>query len=119
VDAYGIGAINVVAAATTSVGPITLDHGQAISLTFPANFAIELQQPAIAARLADVANANQVVVCYSYDPYYLDAAGNVYNCGATAVCTPGWDRHVGAIYFRLISLGPTSRVLASSDVLSF
>ena len=117
VDAYGIGAITILSAGTTSA-TVTLRPGQAVSFVFPANFAVELQQPTIAAPLADVANANQVVVRYSYDPYYLDAAGTVYNCGA-AVCTPGWDRNLGAIYFRLIYLSPSSQVLATSAVLAF
>lgn len=118
VDAYGIGPVATLSVGTTSA-TVTLQPSQAVSLVFPVNFAAELQQPTIGARLADVANATQVVVRFSYDPYYLDtSSGNVYNCG-TGSCTPAWDRNMGAIYFRLIYLGPSSRVLATSAVQTF
>jgi len=118
VDAYGIGAITTLSSGSASA-TVTLQPSQAVSLVFPVNFAAELQQPTIGARLADVANASQVAVRFSYDPYYLDTrAGNVYNCG-TGTCTPAWDRNTGAIYFRLIYLGPSSSVLATSAVQTF
>jgi hypothetical protein len=118
VDAYGIGPITALSAGTSST-TVTINQAQVVSLVFPVNFAAELQQPTIGARLADVVNASQVVVRFSYDPYYLDTpAGNVYNCGA-GTCTPAWDRNIGAIYFRLIYLGASSKVLATSAVQTF
>jgi len=100
---------------TKTTDPVTLQPLDAVFYVFPAKFAGELQQPAISARLADVKNATKIVVRYAYDRYYLDSAGNTYDCGAGA-CTPAWDRNVGTLYYRLIYLGPHSEVLATSDV---
>ncbi len=102
--------------AGTATDSVTLQPMDAVFYVFPAAFAGELQQPPISAGLADVPNATKVVVRYSYDRYYLDSAiGNTFDCG-TGTCTPPWDRNIGAIYFRLIYLGPSSEVLATSDI---
>jgi hypothetical protein len=94
----------------------TLQPLDAVFYVFPVNFATELQQPAISARLADVPHATKIVVRYGYDRYYLDSeSNNVYDCG-TGTCTPNWDLNVGTAYYRLIYLGANSQVLATSDV---
>jgi len=103
----------------TATDTITLQPEDAAFYVFPLNFAAELQQPAIAAGLADVPSATKVVVRFAYDRYYLDSAiSNVYDCG-TGACTPSWDRNIGPVYYRLIYLGPNSAVLATSDVQTF
>ena len=101
-------------AGTTSV-IITLQAEDAVFFVFPVSFASELQQPPVVAHLADVTNAVKIVVRYSYDLYYLNITGNVFDCG-TGTCTPQWDRNIGSMYYRLIYLGPNSEVLATSDV---
>lgn len=106
-------------AAGTKTDTPTLQPLDAVFYVFPINFAAELQPAVIAARAADVTNATKVAVRYAYDRYYLDSAiGSVYDCGA-GVCTPPWDRNIGNVYYRLIYLGPDSRVLATSDVQTF
>jgi len=105
------------AGATTDT--LALQPLDAVFYVFPAAFAAELQPAPIAARLADVVNATKIVLRYSYDRYDLDATvGNAYDCGAGA-CTPPWDSNIGTVYCRLIYLGPSSEVLATSDVQTF
>lgn len=105
-------------AAGPTTDSLTLQPEDAVFYVFPLNFAGELQQPTISAHLSDVPNAAKIVVRYAYAPYYLDAAGAVADCGAGR-CTPAWDRNIGTIYYRVIYLDSSSRVLATSDVQSF
>jgi hypothetical protein len=97
---------------------LTLQPLDAVFYVFPVNFAAEVLQPGLGIRLADVPNATQIVVRYAYDPYVLDSPiNNIFSCGVGS-CTPTWDRNIGTIYYRLIYLGSSSQVLATSDVLS-
>jgi hypothetical protein len=115
VNDHSIGADTIISAGTTSA-TITLNPTDAVFLVFPASFAAELQQPWISPRVADVTNATSVVIHFAYDPYYLDAAPNIFNCGSTFPCQPAWDRNIGTVYYRLIYLGSNSQVLATSGV---
>jgi len=102
--------------AGTATDSLTLQALDAVFYVFPVNFAQELQLPSISVRLADIPTATHVVVRYSYDRYYLDApTSNVYDCG-TGDCTPPWDVNIGTVYYRVIFLGASSEVLATSDV---
>jgi len=118
VNDHAIGADTIISAGTSSTN-ITLQGGDAVFLVFPTNFAAEVQQPWISARLADVTNATGIAVHFAYDPYYLDAAPNIFNCGSTSPCQPGWDRNIGTVYYRLIYLGSDGQVLATSGVQTF
>lgn len=114
VNDHSIGADTILSAGTTSA-TLTLQPFDVASFVFPANFGAELEQPTISLRLADVAGATDIVVRWSYDHYYLDVAGDIYDCG-TGTCTPGWDRNIGAIYYRLLYRNSSGQVIATSDV---
>jgi Bacterial Ig-like domain (group 2) len=117
VNDHSISALTIIAAGTPT-DVLTLQPGDAVFYVFPVISSTELQQPVISARLADVATASEIVVQWTYDPYYLGVAGNSYNCGS-GTCTPPWDPSIGTLYFRLVYLGPSSAVLATSDVQMF
>ncbi len=112
-SAYGPGPISILTAGTTSTA-VTLAGSQAVFLVFPVTFASELNQPTIAARLADVTNAADIAIRYSYGPYWIDV-GPTYNCGA-GNCTPPWDRNIGPIWYRILYLGSDGSVRATSDI---
>ncbi len=102
--------------AGTSTDTLSLNPDDAVFYVFPLAFATEMQQPRIAVRLADVANAVKVAVRYGYDPYSFDAPVNtVFDCGAGS-CTLPVDRTFGTVYYRVIYLDVNSNVLATSDV---
>ena len=114
---HSIGAPTILASGTASASG-TLGPEEAVFLIFPVNFAAELLRPAIAPDLASIANSTDVLVRWSYHPYYLDSAGNIDDCG-TGICTPTWDRNFGPVYYRLIYLGANSKVLATSAIQKF
>lgn len=86
VNATGIGPITVLSAGTAT-DTLTLQPLDAVVYTFPVTFAGELQQPTLAVRMADVANASDLVIHWSYDPYHLQVDPNVYDCGGSGLCT--------------------------------
>ena len=101
--------------AGTSSDPETVRTGQVMIWLFPAAFATELLQPAVSARLADVASAVKVVARYGYDQYLLDAGNTVVDLALNNGVLPV-DRNIGPVYYRLIYLDINGRVLATSDV---
>jgi hypothetical protein len=108
-----------VLAAGTASDTVALGPDEAIFYVFPINFAAELEQPTIHAKLADVPNAATVAVRYHYDRYLLDTpATNVFSCG-TGTCTLPVNRNIGTVYYRLIYLDASSNVLATSDMQTF
>ncbi|MGD0296795.1 MAG: hypothetical protein ABSE86_06720 [Bryobacteraceae bacterium] len=112
----GISPLGIISAGTQS-DSITLASGEAVFYVFPASFALELPQPILGVRLADVANATKVVVRYSYDNYLLDStAANVQDCGSGTACVLNADRSFGIVYYRMFFLGANGAVLATSDV---
>ncbi len=115
VTGHSIGAATTVAAGTGSV-TMTIPAVSAAFLIFPSDFARELLQPSIAPDISTIANAASAVILYGYDPYYLDAAGNTFNCGSAAVCKPPWDRNIGTIYYRLEYLNGSGVRIAQSAV---
>lgn len=86
VNATGIGPIAVISAGTAT-DTLTLQPLDAVVYTFPVTFAGELQQPTLAVRMADVANASDLVIHWSYDLYHLQVDPNIYDCGGTGLCT--------------------------------
>jgi hypothetical protein len=109
-------------AAGISTDAPTLDPEGVVVYLFPVNYATELEQPVISVRLADIPNATQVVVQYSYDPYWLDSNGNTnfrpipsVNC-RTGPCALPVDRNIGPVFYRVIYLGSNSNVLATSGI---
>jgi hypothetical protein len=92
-----------------------MTSGGTVAYLCPQNFAAELQQPTISARLADVANAARIVVRYAYFPYWVDNGTSVVDCGS-GTCALPVDRQFGPIYYRLIYLDANSTILAVSDV---
>jgi hypothetical protein len=115
VTGHSIGGVTPVASGTTSV-TVTFPAVSAAFLVFPANFAAELVQPRITPEISTITNAASAVILYGYDPYYLDAAGNTFNCGTAAVCQPPWDRNIGTIYYRLEYLNSSGVRIAQSAV---
>jgi len=115
VTGHSIGAATTIASGTTSV-TMTIPAGSAAFLVFPSNFAAELLRPSIAPEISAITNATSAVILYSYDPYYLDAGGNTFNCGTAAVCQPAWDRNIGTIYYRLEYLNSSGVRIAQSAV---
>jgi hypothetical protein len=111
----GIGPVTVIGAGT-STDTLTLHGGDAVFYVFPATFSAEYQAPSIAVRLADVTNATDVVVRYSYDLYNLDSANTSYDCGGTGLCTLPLDKQIGPVYYRIIYRSSSGAVLATSDV---
>jgi len=110
-------------AAGTSTDTPTLDPEGVVVYLFPVNYAVELEQPIVSVRLADITNAAQVVVQYNYDPYWLNSNGNTnfgripsVNCGNGTACTLPVDRNIGPVFYRVIYLGSNSNVLATSDI---
>lgn len=107
--------MSTIAAGTNTIS-VTLQPDDSVWFAFPTNFTAEIAQPVISARLADIATAAKVVIRYAYDLYWLDAPANTaFDCGA-GTCVPAWDRNIGPVYYRLIYLDSSSRVLATSDV---
>jgi hypothetical protein len=98
----------------------------AVAYVFPVNFSAEIAQPSVAVCItatsgcsqADVPSATAIAIRWSYDPYYIDALGTTYSCG-TNVCTPPWDRNIGTIWYRIVYLDSSNRVLAMSDIQTF
>jgi Bacterial Ig-like domain (group 2) len=115
VNGHSIGASTTVAAGTTSV-TLTIPAVSMALLVFPSDFARELLEPSIAPEISAITNAATAVILYSYDPYYLDVAGNTFNCGAATVCQPSWDRNIGTIYYRLEYLNSSGVRIAQSAV---
>lgn len=114
VNDHSIGADTILAPGTTS-SSATLKPYDVITFVFPANSGAELLQPPFSVRLADVANATDIVIRWAYDRYYLDVAGDTYDCGA-GNCTPGWDKNIGTIYYRILYRNSAGEVIATSDI---
>lgn len=113
--AHGIKPLVILSAGTASE-TITLASGEGMFVVFPANYSIELNQPSISVRLADIGSATKVVIRWSYDPYLIDAqTSDIFDCG-TGLCQPTWDRGFGQIFYKLIYLKSDNSVLATSDV---
>jgi hypothetical protein len=93
----------------------SMTPGGTVAYLCPQNFAAELQQPKISARLSDVANAARIVVRYAYLPYWVDNGTSVADCGS-GTCALPVDRQIGPLYYRLIYLDANSKTLAVSDI---
>ncbi len=106
------------AGTTTDIHP--WGPGEFRAYVFPVNEAVELNEPSISARLADVANATDIVVQYSYSPLSFTspsvASQTLYqanDCG-TGTCQLPVDKSIGVIYYRLIYRDAGGAVLATS-----
>jgi hypothetical protein len=108
--------VSTITAGTTSDSPVLDEGGATVIYLFSQNYASELNQPSIAVRLADITNATDVVIRWSYLPYWTDAGTLIYDCGATMPCAPPWDRNIGTIYYRIIYRNSSGVLLATSDV---
>jgi hypothetical protein len=106
--------VSLIPAGTTSDTP-AMNPGGTVTYLFPQNVTDELRQPLVSARLADVAGAAEIVVRYSYVPYWVDNGTAAINCG-TGTCTLPVDRNIGTIYYRLVYLSSSGAVLATSDM---
>jgi hypothetical protein len=111
-----IQAVDVIAAGTTSDSK-TCAPGEFRAYLFPNNEAAELSQPTVSARLADVGNATDVVVQYSYSPLSFTSPAvasqtlyQTFDCG-TGTCQLPVDESIGPIYYRLIYLDGSGRIL--------
>ena len=111
--ALGAALATVAALATMlATAPLFLRHMTA------ANFeAAEFAQPVIAARLADVANAADILVQYSYSLLSFGSPAvaaqtpyQTFNCG-TGTCQLPVDKNIGPVYYRLIYLDGSGRIL--------
>ena len=116
-----IQAVDVIAAGATTDSK-TCAPGEFRAYLFPNNAAAELNQPAISAKLSDVTNAASILVRYSYSPLSFRSPSvaaqtlyQVYNCG-TGSCQLPVDKQIGTIYYELVYLNSSGRVLATSDV---
>jgi hypothetical protein len=106
--------VSILANGVTSDTPV-MTSGGTVAYLCPQNFADELQQPTITARLADVPNATKIVVRYAYLPYWVDNGTAVADC-SSGTCALPVDRQLGPVYYRLIYLNANSQILAVSAV---
>jgi hypothetical protein len=111
-----IQAVDVIAAGTTTDSK-TCAPGEFRAYVFPVNEAAEFAQPVIAARLADVANAADILVQYSYSLLSFGSPAvaaqtpyQTFNCG-TGTCQLPVDKNIGPVYYRLIYLDGSGRIL--------
>ena len=122
----GIAVSTIAAGVISDTAVFDPDNAASISYICSNNAAAEYSPPVISARLADVTNAAQIVVQYSYTPglfsspqVNLQALPLSSNCGSGAACVLPVDRNIGVVYYRLIYLDSTGKVLATSDVQTF
>lgn len=119
-DAYSVGPIQTITAGTTSI-PISLGADQGMDVIFPATFTGELQQPTIALNLADGgASATDVVINYTYSPYYLPLTLTSVDCGGgtggKVTCTLPVDLNFGQVvgarlYYQVLYRNSSGTVL--------
>jgi hypothetical protein len=96
-----------------------MEPGAAIFYVFPMGLTTELIQPTVQSNLTDQSGAAKIAVRYGYDRYLLDSsAAYRFDCG-TGSCLLPVDRSIGTVYYRLVYLDPSGKVLATSDVETF
>jgi hypothetical protein len=111
--------------AGTNTDSVTLQPQDSVWYAFPANYAAEIQQPTISARLADISGAGSIAVRYADDLYWLDTPANTVACIGTGVGTVPVDlafKAIAPIVYRLIYMAGsncTGAVVATSDVSTF
>jgi hypothetical protein len=117
----GIEPIVVLAAGTTS-DTMTCQSGEFRAYIFANNEAAEVQQPIISLNLADVANATDILVQFSYSPLAFNTQSvqqqllyQTFDC-ETGTCKLAVDRQIGVLYYRFVYRDTTGKVLATSDV---
>ncbi len=117
----GIG-ISTISAGTTS-DFLTCEAGCVVVYKFPVSASSEYSPPTLSVRLADVPNAAKVVVQYSYTEGIFKAApvtplalARAVDCGAGSACTLPLDRGIGPVFYKLLYLDASGRVIAASDV---
>ena len=107
--------ISTINAGVTS-DTVTFPDGGAVAYLCSNNAAAEYSTPIISVRLADIANATKVAIRYAPVPYLLSVqTSNVIDCG-TGTCTIPWDKQIGPLYYRILYLDASGKILASSDV---
>lgn len=112
--AHGIEPLTVISPGTSTYN-LTLSAGQAAYFVFPANFAVELNLPTVAIRLADVSNATSIGASCGYDLYLLPNAVPVNLGGGTGGLVTAqlmMDKNVGPLYCTLSYLGSSNQLLA-------
>jgi hypothetical protein len=112
-------ALAVLGAGATSDTPVFPDAGL-VAYLCSNNYAAEIDQPTIAARLADVSGASSIVVQFSYNPEAFGPS-RFAQAPQAVVATNGMvtlpvDRNIGTIYLRLVYLDGSGTVLATSDI---
>ena len=118
--------IKTVTAITSGTAADTYNYapGEHCAYMFAKNAAVEIQQPQLSVRLADVANAAKVVVQFSYARLAFQekssaGAQTLYqtqDCGNAAACLLNVDRSIGTVYYRLLYLNSSNAVIATSDI---
>lgn len=112
-------AMTVLGAGTTSDKPTFPDAGL-IAYLCSNNEAAEIDEPTIAARLADVSGASSIAVQFAYNPEAFSpfrfAQTPQAVLAANGTATLPVDRNIGPIYMRLVYLNGSGAVLATSDV---
>jgi hypothetical protein len=102
-------------AGVTSDTP-TFPDGGAVAYLCSNNAAAEYNPVSIGLRLADVPAATQIAIRYAPVPFLLNQrTANVVNCG-TGNCSIPWDRQIGPLYYQVLFVDVTGRILATSDV---
>jgi hypothetical protein len=110
----GILPLTIISAGTATYS-LTLAAGEAAYFVFPINFAIELDLPTVALRLADVPNATSIGASCGYDPYLLPNAAPVNLGGGTGGLVTAqlmMDKNVAPVYCTLSYLGSSNQLLA-------
>ncbi len=112
-------AMTILGAGTISDKP-TFPAAGLIAYLCSNNEAAELDEPTIAARLADVSGASSIVVQFAYNPEAFSlsrfAQAPQAVLAANGTVTLPVDRNIGTIYMRLIYLNGSGAVLATSDI---
>jgi hypothetical protein len=87
---------------------------------FATNALTELEQPAVAIRLADHPAAAKIAVRYAYTQYALSPIQNlalplVKDCGIGS-CSLPVDRLLGPIYLQILYLDASGKIIAIGDL---
>lgn len=111
------------ASVTSDIQTFTPDGCSFVAYVGANNQAAEYSPPVISVRLTDVAAAADVVVQYDYLPYpftnpFLQSMmlPQTFDCGTGSACVLPVDRRIGQIWYRIIYLGNSGQVLATSDL---
>jgi membrane-bound inhibitor of C-type lysozyme len=112
--------------ATSDIQTFTPDGCSFVAYAGANNQAAEYSPAVISVRLADIATAAKVVVEYNYLPYPFTnptlqsmMLPQTFDCGTGSACVLPVDRQIGTVWYKVIYLGSSGQVLATSGLQTF